>query len=557
MSTSIRSDQPLGPVNYQFEHDTRSLPLLDIHEPFLTALQTEPRLISGRKGSGKTTVLYAHQFYDDLLPRLRRIRPEPNARKELQRTSRHVLVISTHREFEPIVESVFRRAYDGGAGQGKTTETLRDEWEDRLWYQIISYFYSLHVADPYKRAEERFKHVIAYCDRNFRRRYVENSYLEVSDSVSPEEIARNILRNAQQEVISHLESEKRKCFLLLDALEEYPIHNEKWLAVVRGFLPALEAIQAKYHPHINIMATIPEEIEYIFREQPGNEPGKNFSSIYRVRWTAKDLKRIVAHRFIQLIKEIVNEDSLLHSYFVQYDLRVFENLIKITNNMDINSHRAVDNFLSKILPDSVTNRIGIVEELWPYVIRHTHICPRHLLLILNEAIVSSGDYWRRYGKLNEASILHGVSNAEKIICPNVCVPYQSIYPEILSLVRIFCQQLPSFFGYKELSKMANVLGRQLIDPIADRQIGRDGAARLLFNMGIVGRIEGGKEGGRIGKYEETRYSYTSGYSHSSEGVPELSDRYEYCLHPAFSGLYEARDRNRGDKRLSYPEGVEV
>jgi len=416
---------------------------------FLTALQTEPRLISGRKGSGKTTVLYAHQFYDDLLPRLRRISPELGARKE-HRTGRHVLVISTHREFEPIVESVYRRAYESDVDPARTTETLRDEWEDRLWYQIISYFYSLHVADPHRRAEERFKHVIAYCDRNFRRKYINDKYSEISDSVTSEAVTKAILKNAKQEIISHLAAEKRKCFLLIDALEEYPIHNDKWVAVVKGFLPALEAVQAKYHPHINIMATIPEEIEYIFREQPGNEPGKNFSSIHRVRWTANDLKRIVAHRFIELIKEIVDEDSLLHSYFVQYDMTVFENLVKLSRNLDTNSRRMVDGFLAKILPESVTNRIGIVEELWPYIIRHTHLCPRHLLLILNEAIIVSGDYWRKYGRLNEASILYGVSSAEKVICPNVCVPYQSIYPDIINLIKIFCQQLPSFLGIRNL-----------------------------------------------------------------------------------------------------------
>lgn len=267
MASSIRSDQPLGSVNFQHDQGPRSLSLVDVHEPFLSALQTEPRLISGRKGSGKSTVLYALRHYDELRPRIRLIRPEGNVRQELERASRHVIVIATHREFEPIVESVYRRAYEQQitADGFRTTETLRDEWEDRLWYQIISYFYSLHIADPHRRAEEQFKHVIAYCDRNFRKRYIEQNYLEISDSLDSKEIAEKIAVNARREVMDHLSTEHRKCFLLIDSLEEYPIHNEKWLDVVKGFLPAIEAMQAKYSPQINIMATIPEEIEYIFR----------------------------------------------------------------------------------------------------------------------------------------------------------------------------------------------------------------------------------------------------------------------------------------------------
>lgn len=246
----------------------------------------------------------------------------------------------------------------------------------------------------------------------------------------------------------------------------------------------------------------------------------------------------------------MDEDSLLHTYYVQYETNVFEKILGRHGNTDLTSNRAVDAFLAEILPGEVTNRLGISEQLWPYVIRHTHICPRHLLLILNEAIISSGDYWRRFGRLNEESIRHGVSSAEKVICPNVCVPYQSIYPEILNLVRIFCEQLPSFFDFRQLSRMANVLGKQLINPISDRQIGRDGACRLLFNMGVIGRVEKPTQK-RVGRYEDTRYFYTK------DGVTEISDRFDYCLHPAFSGLYEARDRNRGDQRLSYPEGVDL
>lgn len=552
MSTSIRSDQPLGSVNYQHDQGPRSLSLVDVHEPFLTALQNEPRLISGRKGSGKSTVLYALRHYDELRPRIRLVRPEGSARQEHERSNRHVIAVSTHREFEPIVESVYRLAYErkGTLDVDRTTETLRDEWEDRLWYQVISYFYSLHIADPHRRSEETFRHVIAYFDRNFRRRYIQQKYSDELDVIESKTIVDDIAQNARIEIINHLSKEKNKCYILIDSLEEYPIHNEKWLAVVRGFLPAIEAIQAKYSPQLNIVATIPEEIEYIFREQPGSEPGKNFSSVHRIRWKAKDLKRIVAHRFLELFKEIVNEDSLLHTYYVRYDTRIFQDILKRFEKIDLVSHRSVDALLSEILPETVRNRMEVSEEVWPYIIRHTHICPRHVLLILNEAIKAAGDYWRQYGKLNEEAVREGISTAEKVICPNICVPYQSIYPEILDLIKIFCDQLPSFFDFKQLSKMSNVIGRQLRDPISDRPIGRDGACRLLFDMGVIGRIE--KRGKpSVMKYEETRYFYTK------EGVPELSDRFEYCLHPAFSGLYEARDRNRTDPRLSYPAGVEL
>ncbi len=64
---------------------------------------------------------------------------------------------------------------------------------------------------------------------------------------------------------------------------------------------------------------------------------------------------------------------------------------------------------NEFFPDTVVNQIGFEEPTIAYILRHTQLLPRQLLLILNEAL-STGDRGRRLG---EAAVGHAAARASR------------------------------------------------------------------------------------------------------------------------------------------------
>jgi hypothetical protein len=60
----------LGPNDHAHQKIPESLDLLDLHEPFASAITQTPALIYGRKGCGKSAALRAHQHFGVALARL-------------------------------------------------------------------------------------------------------------------------------------------------------------------------------------------------------------------------------------------------------------------------------------------------------------------------------------------------------------------------------------------------------------------------------------------------------------------------------------------------------
>lgn len=551
MPTPLRANEPLGPLNYQHLSDSSALSLLDLHDPLLRALRVEPRLLIGRKGSGKSTILYATQFFDDLRPRLQREHINDDS---FDAATRHVISIKTYAHFEPLVKFVYDSLF-GSISPSEmptvSTDRVGQEWEDRLWAEIIRYFYSKHMADPETYPRDEFSSTIAFCDENFRHRIYMANNATGQDGVSA--VLDRIIEGAKEEIRQRLVASNRKLFLLIDSLEEYPVFEKAWRHVCKGFLPALEGVQKNSANMIVAMAALPEEIEHIFRDLPGSEPGKHFSSHLRLRWKPIELKRIVAHRFALMLKDICSERSQLCSIFNDYDVYTFEKLRDKVGGLDLTRARDLERFFGAILPNDVTNKLGIREASWAYILRHTHLTPRHVLAIFTHILLAADDDWRRSAKLREQAILDGVSSAERWISKQVIIPFQSFYPDIQDIVRRVCEALPSVFDFKTLMKILRSVEGELDGQLHGELAGANGVAKLLFDMGVIGRFERRREDADEGPhYKYARFYFTQ------DGRPSFERAWEYCMHPIFSGTYEARDRvSLPSSMVVYPDKVEL
>lgn len=549
MPIAFSPAEPLGPLNYQNLMDNRALPLVDLHDPFLRALRTEPRLLIGRKGAGKSTVLYAMQFYDELRARLKREQLDNSGEKRL--ITRYVIVIQSHRQFQPIVDDVFRSVYGSISPteqSAKATEFIAEQWEDRLWFEVISYFFSLTVQYPEEYQRERFSHVIAFCDPAYRNRLEDLPPNDVSVQGSYR-VLLDRRKKAQSEIVEHLKLQDQRCFLLIDSLEEYPVNEQAWAQVVRGFLPALEYIERNNQGRIQPVAALPEELENVFMNLPGSEPGKSFASQIRLRWRPRDLKRMIAHRFSLMIDDIVSESSRVRGRSTDYNLVAFEDLRTKIKGLNLDNNKNVNKMLALILPGRVKNSLGVEETTLGYIFRHSYLAPRNILSIFTQAILSTDDYWRHHAKLSSDGIVAGVSRADKITASQQIVPFQGLYPNIPDVVARFCGSVPPFFDYKSLSTFARTSERSFRHISDVHSFNTEEILKLLYDIGVFGHVRNKQE--EQGGYAEARYFFTQ------EGYPPFRKDNEYCLHPVFSGRYEARESsNYRELRFAYPQDVE-
>ena len=295
--------------------------------------------------------------------------------------------------------------------------------------------------------------------------------------------------------------------------------------VAEGFLRSISKFNAN-HPDIDIIFCFPEELEAEFRS---SNYLKDFKGAYRLRWKPIDLLRVVAHRYRLFLKE--HDPEFYHDFAIDLDFRERE---------------GVQIFFDKVLPSDIENRLGHKENPLAYLVRHTHLVPRHILLTMNKIILDSHEETGGYRRLLRDSIIKGVHETEELICEQMLSPYKVLFPLLLdNLPRVIADVGP-IATYQEVSK---ILGRlKGLTEVEPHQMWN-----ILYEIGIIGRLE---ESAKDAASSKQRYLY--GRFHCVEGgqIGAATDAL-YCFHPTFSKYYGLMRRGPFKESFVYPSGVEV
>ena len=299
------------------------------------------------------------------------------------------------------------------------------------------------------------------------------------------------MRTAAGEI---LRARRMSVFVLIDSLENIGDHIERLQLTLQGLFHLVGVKKTeKATGGYRIQCCFPSELWHSLNQMSSN-PTKDFAGRMALQWQWKDLLHATATRLAAFLKQ---------EYPSDYE--------------DLRTDSAIELF-EEFFPRTVINQNGQTERVISYILRHTQLLPRQVLLILNEALAHAvADADKTLPAVTERHILTAVERAEGILCPEIFSAHQYRYPDAEEVATALIPHLPFRFTDSELNKACTRSG-------VKKTLGYDTTAvRSMFgDIGI------------FGKYLESGETYNKAeFSYSVEGRLSLSPFHEFCLHPLF------------------------
>lgn len=471
---------------------------------------THPRMIIGRKGSGKTSVLRHTQ--------------QSNKYKIVHRVSTSDMIVQC-------IDTLFKDPTD--------LHSVSAEYSGKIWGQMIN---TSLMAEILKKDK-------LYNFPNIER------YFEVSDLIS-EKRGKNIfsllrsipnndmggsfgsLLNSIISAILHVRGETGleyesavsemdkyllnsgvNCVVILDSVEQYPLSDHQFDAVLKGLLRCAGAYGGR---HRDIRIGIPAELYFDLRSKSASI-SKDFDKAMVLHWSPMELLRIIAWRYLVFLSA--------------YDR---ERLAQFSN-IDLADRANVHQVLADFLPEEIQNRSGKREFSIAYVLRHTQLLPRQMIKIFNEAFSTSRPNAPRASHEVTNSLITSVRILESQFCEEICNAFNMKYPYAEALCKTCLPSLPRFFSESYLEKVYREKGKKVLQHYSHvGEVGFGHFRETLFEIGAIGRVKD-----KSGIYADAEFEY------ALPGRLYASDLDELCMHPTFSGTYET-NTNRSSEHFVYP-----
>jgi len=350
--SSLTLAEPLGPIAHErIVPDVVDVIVYDRIAHFRDVTIKPHMLFLGRKGAGKSALL--SQIRQEVHKKGRRglvfLNNEPTFGRD------HVIYVYSWEHFHQIVRNVNRllnKEEDARLDELVPPEYYAELWYQTLWDEIIQHFYSYHSSD------EECRIILEPVSQ----------YVNADGSFDgPAHLhARNLFSAAKAAVLNFLAKRRSRLYFLFDSMENYPVRNLIFPKIIAGLFQGLSKVNDD-SLKITVSFCIPEEIEAFFASRSANLM-KDFASSYRIRWQPVDLVRVVAHR-LRLSASV-------------HDRHLFRDIDKL----DFAKRADLHSLFNMVLPKTITNSQGTVEDPLAYIIRHTQLLPRHILAIFNAAL---------------------------------------------------------------------------------------------------------------------------------------------------------------------------
>lgn len=515
LSHLLTPEDPLGSENhYHLRNDDDAPLLLDGVPPFTRAFELGASVIIGRKGAGKTSVISGYRNIA--------ISGKPYGRPLSHNQDREIIEIIDSQKFHTVVRSIATAAQARIAGINDPDFVFSDDiaelWDEAIWDIVFRAFFS-HACSLRSIPDTLQPIIDLYNLENL------TDYNLSPGSIS--RIAKSMIEAAKASLRLYLAQKMhgKKCYILFDSMEDYPARNELFSSAISGFLRAVNTFN-RSNKQLRVVICLPEEVEkfVISRAILSSNLESDYSRAHRLRWQPRDLMRVVAHRYRLFIQ--CHQDNL-YSRIKDYDFARREDLQK---------------FYNLLFPEDVTNSVGKKENPLAYIIRHTQLQPRHVLLIFNRILstaIQSGSYF----ELRPSYVTSGTSEVIGNIVEHVLYPYRIMYKTFVETCLDVLGDLPPVCSLGELDAVASRFKDRMEPDITN-------VVRTLHDIGIIGTVAEQQSQSIHGGSQ--RYVYGVFHYNSNEGFPKSNLR-RYCLHPIFRRWTGATRRNNDE--VVYPAHV--
>lgn len=334
------------------------------------------------------------------------------------------------------------------------------------------------------------------------------------DALSLDRLSVATIRQDARHIIS---TERRHITIVIDTLEELLNRRAQYSDVLRPLFARLgrQAMTGTRGTGLFLRCCLPSELSSQLAELSDN-PSKDFRGICHIRWSTNDLLALVEMRYRQFARALADAGE-----------PTLEQSLKATPSEP-------RPFLESILPRTVLNSCQRDELTLPFLLRHTQMLPRQVLILFNYILAGRETTQRiaRQERLPADITAAAVTTAEHELTMEVLNAFRGYWSGITPALEALVPRLEPTFTEPELHTLFERLGL--------RRYARSSALLLtrLVKTGVVGRVRERTERYIVGEFD---YIYPRGMS--AFGAPEL------CLHPMFSRFH---GRTALDHKPIYP-----
>src|SRR5262245_54441578 len=409
------------------------------------ALEDDRYLIVGRRGSGKSSLAQFFTFQ----------RKFPNAR---------CVDVREPQEYEHVLTQVAQFAT--GSPQIAISRLVQI-WEQVIWIQVFRELQEFHpvlaaVPNIVRPTERSSTTLVLSFLKALLRKFVDGSG-EISDGIA-EWVSTRAFREAQHAAKALLH--KHPVIVAFDTLERYDTSDDAMMRATAALVEAASKFNVEWASRgLHVKVFLSAEVFPHLRESTVSNTLKFIRNPVYMGWRPKDLLRLLCWRYYRYLERVVPESVA--------DLR----------NLDWSNHQEVmGQFWTKYFGQSVPQPGRTMERTLPFLLRHTQMRPRQLIMLCN-AIARQATRSSAFPCFSSNSLIEAIRHSEADLAAEVFNSYECIYRRASRIAEALTG-LPMRFKGNQLDKRAKLTSREWVPD----EYSLTSFTRFVTELGIVGRV---------------------------------------------------------------------
>ncbi len=450
--------------------------------PFNSAsIHPDTYLIIGRRGSGKTALAQYFSFQTEIKNPI-------------------YIDVNEPKEFQRVLSDISARASES---REIAIPRLQKVWEYVIWCVVCEHTRTeskvIAAACDESCSTGRVSHLInTLIDRVLI--WLRESGDEVIDERIEQLVTDERLEAAKKEVMKI--ATKRPIIIAFDTLEKYNVSDDALMNAMAALVQCAVDFNLNFRERgVHLKVFMSGEVFPYLEEDVLQNPSKSIKNPVYLFWRPKDLLRLISWRFYCYLET--------------------NNLLKDESRGEINwaNHREV---LQKMwIPyfgQYITNARGLREHTFSYVLRHTQMRPRQLILLCN-AIAEHAQKAGEFPTFSEKDILSAIKDGETKLAIEIINSFSQTYKNVSAIVDAL-MKIPMFFKGNELDRRA----RQSASEWPPSTYTPAKFRRLVAELGIVGRVR---------RHNESAGYIDADFEYSLRERLPITHRDECVIHPMF------------------------
>jgi len=307
--------------------------------------------------------------------------------------------------------------------------------------------------------------------------------------------------------------------ITIDTMERYDIQDDVLLQTTAALIECVSNINI-FHARcgLHVKVFVASEIFPYIKESVISNSTKYIREPLFLHWTPKDLIRLITWRFYQFLRKTEHRQEYIR-------LKVdWDNFSDVLNKL-----------WNPFFGETITSDSGKTERTFPFILRHTHMRPRELVIICNfiaKQAITEGVFPYFYKIDNLASM---VEHASTNLADETINSYAKIYPNVSHIIANL-ENSPMHFQGNHLDKIA----KHTSSLWPDNNYSLAKFRSLVSELGIIGRVR---------TLDKTTNIVAADFEYSLANRLTLRNDDECVVHPMF---YSKLDVKRTDNMIVYP-----